>query len=278
MKKLLLITLLGAFLFAGAAQAQVNDLPRPGMLPDHPLYFLKSWGEGIGTFLTFGDIPKAERYLALAERRLAEANALADKGKPEIAERALERYRERLNRALGKAEEAKQKGLDTDEVLAKVSEATLKHQAVLLEVYEKVPEQARPAIERAMEQSMRGHEEALQAISGEKREQIREEVETRKQEVFQKVEQLRERGIPVPEILPMPIPPVEPPVELPIELPLPIMGQFPGKVVYTTDISVDPTLFQSDCDQRGGVFDSCGTICPPEAEVCATVCAYTCEF
>jgi len=266
-KKLLLITLLGAFLFAGAAQAQVNELPRPGMLPDHPLYFLKSWAEAIGTFLTFGDIPKAERYLALAERRLAEANALADKGKPEIAERALERYRERLNRALGKAEEAKQKGLDTDEVLAKVSEATLKHQTVLIEVYEKVPEQARPAIERAMEQSMRGHEEALQAISGEKREQIREEVQTRKQEVFQKAEQLRERGIPVPEILPMPI-----------ELPLPIMDQFPGKVVYTTDISVDPTLFQNDCDQRGGVFDSCGTICPPEAEVCATVCAYTCEF
>jgi len=92
-------------------------------------------------------------------------------------------------------------------------------------------------------------------------------VQTRKQEVFQKAEQLRERGIPVPEILPMPI-----------ELPLPIMDQFPGKVVYTTDISVDPTLFQNDCDQRGGVFDSCGTICPPEAEGCATVCAYTCEF
>ncbi len=201
-KKISLIVLLGAFLLSGVVQGETNDLPDPGILPDHPLYFLKNWGESIGTFFTFGDINEAERYLFLAERRIAEAKSLIDKGKPEITERALERHREQLNRAIGKAEEAKQKGINADDILAKISQATLRHQAVLIEIYEKVPEQARPAIERAMEQSMKGHEESLEAISEQKREQIREEVETERQETFQKAEETRKR---IPEI----------PIELP---------------------------------------------------------------
>jgi len=137
------VPLLLVFLFAGAVQAQTNDLPKPGMLPGNPFYFLKSWSEGIGTFFTFGDVAKAERFLNLSEKRSAEANALVAKGKPEIAEKAIGKYQAQLDRALAKAEEAKAKGLDTDEVLAKVSEATLKHQAVLADVYERVTEQAK---------------------------------------------------------------------------------------------------------------------------------------
>lgn len=201
-KNTLFVILLGIFLFIGTVQAQENYLPDPGMLPDHPLYFLKDWRETIGTFFTFGDIPKAERHLFLAERRIVEAKALADKDKLEFTKRALEQHREQLNRTLEKIEQAKQKGLDTDEILAKVSQATLRHQAVLIEVYERVPEQVRPAIERSMEQSMKGHEESLQAISEQKREQIREEVEIKRQETFQKAEEIREK---IPEI----------PIELP---------------------------------------------------------------
>ena len=200
LKKLLFVPLLAIFLFAGVAQAQTNDLPEPGMLPDSPFYFLKSWSEGIGTFFTFGDEAKAERFLNLSEKRLAEANALAVKGKPEIAEKAIGRYQEQLSRALSKAEEAKAKGLDTDEVLAKVSEATLKHQAVLADVYERVPEQAKSAIERAMQAGMRGHEEALKAVSGEKREEVMQNVEEKRQEVEQRLEGLRDKGIPIPTI------------------------------------------------------------------------------
>ncbi len=200
MKKLLLVSFLTILLFTGAAQAQTNDLPEPGMLPDSPFYFLKSWAEDIGTFFTFGDLAKAERFLNLSEKRLAEASALTDRGKSEVAERVIGRYQEQLGHALAKAEEAKAKGLDTDEVLARVSEATLRHQSALADVYEKVPEQARPAIERAMQAGMRGHEEALEAISGQKREEIMENVERGKQEIEQNLERLRDRGVPVPDI------------------------------------------------------------------------------
>ena len=192
-KKILMVSVLTMFLLVGVARAQTNDLPKPGMLPDNPLYFLKSWKEGIGTFFTFGDLKKAERFLNLSEKRLAEAEVLTDKGKSEMVERAVEHYQERLNLALTKVEEVKAKGLDADEVLAKVSEATLKHQAVLAEVYEKVPEQAKLAIQQAMEAGMRGHEEAIKAVSGQKQEEMRQESKQKKQKAEQKLEEIKQK-------------------------------------------------------------------------------------
>ncbi len=199
-KKTIITAFLAVALLAGPAVALANELPEPGMLPDSPFYFLKNWLEALGTLLTFDEAKKAERFLDLAERRLAEANALADKGKPEIAERAVERYREQLGRAMQKAEQAKARGVDTDELLERVSGRTLKHQEVLANVYEKAPEEAKEAIERAMESSLRGHEESLKAISQEKREEVMERMRNQREEAQQKMQKARERGIPVPEI------------------------------------------------------------------------------
>ena len=165
-KKFLLVPLLVVFLFAGVAHAQTGDLPNPGMLPGNPFYFLKSISESIGTFFTFGDIAKAERFLSLAQARLAEAKALADKGDTDRAEQATEKYQERLDEALQKADDAKNKGEDVQDVLTKVAEATTRHQEILAHIYAKVPEQAKDAIRRAMEKSMKGHDTALNAISG----------------------------------------------------------------------------------------------------------------
>jgi len=188
--------------FAGTANAQISGLPEPGILPDSPLYFFKRITERIGTFLTFGEVARARRMIGLAEKRLAEAEALAVRGLPEIAERAIQNYQEYLNRAAQRAEVAKERGFDVDNVLEKVAEATLRHQAVLAEVYERVPEQAKPAIERAMQAGLRGHEEALKAVSEERREEVLERVEQRRTEVQQKLEELRREGVPVPALLP----------------------------------------------------------------------------
>lgn len=198
-KKLLFVSFLITLLFAGVAQAQANDLPEPGILPDSPFYFLKSWSETIGAFFTFGDVAKAERFVNLSEKRLAEANTLVEKGKPEIAEKAILRYQEQLGKGLAKVEEAKAKGLNTDEVLAKVAESTLKHQAVLADVYEKVPEQAKEAIEHAIEASIRGHEESLKAVSGQKREEVMERIEEKRQEVEEKLKKVIPARPEVPE-------------------------------------------------------------------------------
>ncbi len=215
MLKKIFVTFLVSFLFVGIVNAQEVELPEPGMLPGHPLYFLKTWSEGIGTFFTFGDEAKAERMIYLSEKRLAEINELSQQGETELSEKTLARYEEHLNTALQKAQEAKAKGKDVDYLLVKVSEATSKHQDVLLDVHERVPEQAKEAIERAMEQGLRGQEEAMEAISSQQeREKIMEDVREKMQQAEDKMQEIRDRGIDIPEV-----PDMQDPMEIAPEIP-----------------------------------------------------------
>ncbi|MBL7084204.1 MAG: hypothetical protein ISS41_11345 [Candidatus Aminicenantes bacterium] len=167
MKKTILIAIFLSLLFGTGVLAQETELPDPGLTPDSPFYFLETIAEGIGTFFTFGDLKKAERYALLAAERLAEVQAVVEKGKPELAEKTLERYRMQLNNSIARAEKAMNKGKDFEEVMevvSRVGQATSKHLEVLAEVYEKVPEQAKPAIENAMKASVKGHEKAVEAL------------------------------------------------------------------------------------------------------------------
>jgi hypothetical protein len=54
--------------------------------------------------------------------------------------------------------------------------------------------------------------------------------------------------------------------------------RFPTKLVYTQDTEQDPTPYRNHCAQQGGTFNECGTICAPDAGMCAQVCAYTCDL
>ncbi|MEX0672927.1 MAG: hypothetical protein WDZ82_01750 [Candidatus Paceibacterota bacterium] len=58
---------------------------------------------------------------------------------------------------------------------------------------------------------------------------------------------------------------------------IPIQDEFSDKVVYTIDLGVDTQPLIEDCSERGGEFSECGSVCEPEAEMCASVCAYTCD-
>ena len=169
MKKIVLITILSFLLLSFGIQifAQDTELPSPGLLPDSPFYFLETVAEWIGTFFTFGDLKKAERYAALAAERLSEVQAVVEKGKPEFAEKTLQRYENQLNNSIARAEKAQAKGENIErvmEVIARVGKATSIHLEVLAEVYEKVSEEAKPAIENAMKVSVKGHEKAVEAL------------------------------------------------------------------------------------------------------------------
>ncbi|NVM19918.1 MAG: hypothetical protein HWN80_19615 [Candidatus Lokiarchaeota archaeon] len=163
----LLITSVFLFSLGTGVLAQETELPDPGLTPDSPFYFLEIIAEEIGNFFTFGDLKKAERHAILAAERLAEAQVIAGKGKPELTEKTLARYENQLEKSMARVERAESKGENTEkvmEVLARVGQATSIHLEVLAEVYEKVPEQAKPAIENAMKVSVKGHEKAVEAL------------------------------------------------------------------------------------------------------------------
>jgi len=163
-----------------------NELPGPEVMPDSPFYFLKIWYEKIITFISFGDVKKAERYSKLAERRLYEAEKMAEKGKDKLVQKLLEEYEKNLSKALSRVEEIKKQAEETakqkikekiNQVLERVSESTLKNQEVLLRVYGLVPNEAKTSIEKVIEATKKGYQQATEAVSGIKKEKLMERAE-----------------------------------------------------------------------------------------------------
>jgi len=126
------IALMLMFAFGANVLAQGAELPNPGLTPDSPFYFLKSWKESIQTFFTFGAENKAKQFLHLSEVRLAEYQKMIEKGilrqaqdkKLEIAQNTLEKYEKQLNQALEKVQEAKEKGRDIEKLATLITEKT----------------------------------------------------------------------------------------------------------------------------------------------------------
>lgn len=142
----------------------------PLLLPGHPLYFFKQLRERFEGWFALGDVKKTLFFLKQAERRLNESRALLDRGKEELASKNLDKYGDALQKAVSKSSEIKDKnGKNVQDVAERVSEATLKHQDVLLSLYEKAAQSARPALERALAASNRGYEQTLKVFSEEKR-------------------------------------------------------------------------------------------------------------
>ncbi len=61
------------------------NLPYPGLLPDHPLYFLKVIRDRVLEFATRDNLKKVELYLLYSDKRAAMALPLANKGKDKLA-------------------------------------------------------------------------------------------------------------------------------------------------------------------------------------------------
>lgn len=61
------------------------DLPFPGILPDHPLYFLKKIRDKIVEYLKFDPQEKANFILLLSDKKIGMARELSNKGKFKLA-------------------------------------------------------------------------------------------------------------------------------------------------------------------------------------------------
>ena len=163
MKKIICSLVLSILLFGAiSVLAQDSDLPSPGLLPDSPFYFLKTWKEAIQNFFTFGAKNKAEQFLHLADVRLAEYQKMIEKGKTEIAEKTLAKYEKQLNQALQKIEELKNKGEDTKNISQELEDTANKHIEVLQRNLEKAPEAAQKGLENAIENSSK----AIERVGG----------------------------------------------------------------------------------------------------------------
>lgn len=151
----------------------VSAAPSAGLKPTSFFYFLDTITENIDLFFTFDGEKKAKKALAYAEERLAEIEAVSHDNAPQAVEKAAKYYQKRLTTATDNAQsiESKEKA---EKLLATVSESTARHQEVLAEVYNSVPDEAKAAIEKVSEASKEKQLQALQFLL-ERKENIAEQ-------------------------------------------------------------------------------------------------------
>lgn len=161
----------------GVWAQDTTDLPSSGLTPDSSLYFLDTWGEKIDLALTRGQEAKTRKQVRISQEKLAEAKDMAEEGKDKAAEVASDRYGKMVSAAAENVAQAAQSGEGFADALGELlATTTAISQEVLAGVYEKVPEQAKPAIERAMQVSSKGMEKAMEAVSNVNREKVENRV------------------------------------------------------------------------------------------------------
>lgn len=139
-----------------------QELPDPGILPDHPFYPFKTFLERVRLWLTFDPEARVRFHAFLAEQRLAEMNAMMYKRKFEFVQKLQEEYERELNEV--ESETGKTIRGNTTAVLEHVCNMTYKHITILERVMSKSPEAARFGLERAMNASMKGHLRCLERV------------------------------------------------------------------------------------------------------------------
>jgi hypothetical protein len=136
-----------------------------GSLPGEALYPVKLGTEQVMTLLPGDELVKAEQALSFTERRMREIEALVAEGRAQNLDLAVERYGDVLDLALARIERARKGGLATQNMTARVAEATAGHLSVLDTVYDMVPDAARVAVAHAREMTEKGRQNALAALA-----------------------------------------------------------------------------------------------------------------
>ncbi len=108
-----------------------SELPQPGILPDSPFYGLQRGMEGIQLFFAFDDVSKANLHYKFAGYRLAEAEAMSDQNKLDLAEEALEEYEDELNETNIEVEQAIASGENVTTVIENANGENYKQLLVL---------------------------------------------------------------------------------------------------------------------------------------------------
>lgn len=107
-------------------------MPYPGILPDHPLYFLKVVRDRIMEFGTRDHLKKAELYLLLSDKRVAMATLLVKKGKERIAVTTLSKGEKYALKIPGLLRQSKEQGVKPpDEVIFRVRLSNEKHREII---------------------------------------------------------------------------------------------------------------------------------------------------
>lgn len=138
-------------LVATISAEDVYPLPYPGILPDHPLYFIKMIRDRVRLWLTRDALTRAELFLHYADKRLAASLALAEQGKIGLSVSTASKGELYFEQALAAAEQANEAGRDTVDFWDKARQASVKYRQVLVGVRSRTPPEAVASLEAVLD-------------------------------------------------------------------------------------------------------------------------------
>lgn len=119
-------------------QKVVYNLPFPGILSDHPLYPVKRLRDSILIFTTRDTLKKAELYHHLADKQIAIAVQLEDKGKEQLAVTEFKRSQELFSKIPALLKESKKQGVSpTNDFITKLYLSNSKHEELITDFLKK---------------------------------------------------------------------------------------------------------------------------------------------
>lgn len=117
------------------------QLPYPGLLPDSPLYQLKTLRDRLISFLVSDPLKQAEFNLLQADKRLAAGWYLVDKNRSKalLAESTIQKGENYFEDAIAKVKEAKKMGVDTSLMVNNLQRSAQRHKKVIQNLKNKAP-------------------------------------------------------------------------------------------------------------------------------------------
>ena len=101
------------------------QLPYPGILPGSPLYSVKMLRDKILEFFTSDPMKKADFYILQADKRVASAIKLFEKGDNKLSQTTLSKGQNYLEKSLDKAILAKNSGKDVRDIIARIKNSAI---------------------------------------------------------------------------------------------------------------------------------------------------------
>lgn len=154
MKRAATILFVTTLLLAGTGIVAAQPaLPAAGTTPDNPLYYAEIVYENVVGFLftVATDSTEAEYRLGLAGERIAEVQAVIDKGSPDAAAIAVKRYGNSIQAAAKHAVAAQIEGEhDHTELLQDVKAAAQNHRATVSAALSAMPQEDQGAAKAAL--------------------------------------------------------------------------------------------------------------------------------
>jgi hypothetical protein len=126
-------TALGSAIESGTQQS-MYQLPYPGILPDHPLYFLKRLRDRIINFLVWDPLKKSDLMLRNGDKNLSMTIALVGENKLGLAVATAKDGQGYIARSIDLLKEARKDGKDTKALAEKLSASLGKHEEVFLQL------------------------------------------------------------------------------------------------------------------------------------------------